>query len=170
MIEIPKKINEKVKQLIGTKENIEYCINATSERYKGKVALGQTKNLYVFLTNKKIIFLDKNTFNINERVILLDKIDNISQEKKIFNSDIYIATNSSKLIISNVNKEEGRVFVNKVNNEMENYKTFSIQINKTVERDITDKIDKLAQLYKEGVLTEYEFATKKMELLDKLKE
>ena len=32
-----------------------------------------------------------------------------------------------------------------------------------------DKIERLAELYREGVLTEYEFATKKMELLEKLK-
>lgn len=170
MIKIPKKVNERVKQLLNTKEDIKYYINAMSNKYKGRIALGQTKNLYVFLTNRKLIFLDKNTFNIDERVILLDKIDNISQVKKFLNSDIYVTTNSSRLIISNVNNEEAKIFTSKTNNEMENYKTFSIQVNEKIERDITDKIDRLAELYKKGALTEYEFATKKMELLDQLKE
>lgn len=52
---------------------------------------------------------------------------------------------------------------------MNNYKSFKIEINKTVEKDVTDKIEKLATLHKEGELTDYEFAMKKMELLEKLK-
>lgn len=166
-MQFPKRIEVRLKQIIGNEEEVIYSLNTTSEKYRNTISFGKT--LYVILTNKKLIFLDKGTLNIDEKIILLNKIDSISQKRKILTSEIYIHSGSTTTFIINVEKKESEVFIHKINEQIENDKTFSIQINKTVERDITDKIEKLADLYKNGILTEYEFSTKKMELLENLK-
>lgn len=166
-MDVPKKINERLNKIIGNDEKLICCVNDTSPKYRNSISFGKT--LYIFLTNKKIVFLDKGIFNIEEQITMLEKIDTIAQKKKILSSDIYIYTGSTQTILANVEKQQAETFIQKVNEEIENYKTFSIQVNKTVEQDITDKIGKLAELHREGVLTDYEFSTKKMELLEKLK-
>ncbi len=125
--------------------------------------------MYVILTNKRLIFLDKGTFNVEQRITSLEKIDTIYKKDKILTSNVYICTNSTEILLSSVEKREAEKFIRYVNQELENYKSFSIQINKVEEQDVTDKIAKLAELHKEGILTDYEFFTKKTELLEQLK-
>lgn len=168
MIELNKKIKSKLEEIMASDESMIYAINAESPKYKNTISFGKT--LYVILTNKKLVLLDKGAFNVEQVIINLEKIDSINKKDKILNSDIYVYTNSTQRIISNVEKKEANLFINYINKELENYKSFSIQINKTTEKDITDKIEKLAELHKDGILTDYEFSTKKMELLEKLKE
>lgn len=167
MIELSRGIKSKLDKILTDNENIVYAINAVSPKYKDKISFGKT--LYAILTNKRLVLLDKGTFNIEQTITGLEKIDSINKKDKLFNSDIYINTNTTQNILFNVEKKEANIFVNCFNQELENYKSFSLQINKTVEKDITDKIEKLAELHKDGVLTDYEFSTKKMELLEKLK-
>ena len=52
---------------------------------------------------------------------------------------------------------------------MELHKSIDINITKVAEKDVADKIAKLKVLYDDGVLSEYEFNMKKIELLDKSK-
>lgn len=75
----------------------------------------------------------------------------------------------SSAVIENVPKSDVSIFINKVNEQIDNYRNFSVEINQNIEKDITDKIKKLGELHKEKVLTDYEFSMKKMELLDKFK-
>lgn len=124
----------------------------------------------IFITNKKIILIDNVILNKGVQQVPIESISSISKERGVLLGKIKIINNSGKeMLIENVSTSEIDIFIKKVNEQKENYKSFNIEVNKTVERDITDKIEKLSELYKEGVLTEYEFATKKMELLDKLK-
>ena len=168
MIELNKKVRAKFDEVKLRDEEIIYVVNAISQKYKNTISFGKT--LYAILTNKRIVLLDKGTFNVQETATInLDKIDTINKKDKLLGCDIYIYTNSVKTILENVERKEASKFIKRVNQELENYKVFSIQINKTVEKDITDKIEKLSELYKDGVLTEYEFFMKKKELLEKLK-
>lgn len=124
----------------------------------------------IFVTNKKIILIDNVILNKGVQQVPMESISSISKERGVLLGKIKIINNSGKeMLIENVSTSEIDIFIKKVNEQKENYKSFNIEVNKTVERDITDKIEKLSELYKEGVLTEYEFATKKMELLEKLK-
>lgn len=167
MIELNNKMKSKLNEIIPKDENMIYAINAVSSKYKNTISFGKT--LYAILTNKRLIILDKGIFNIEQTTINLDKIDSIYKKDRILNSDVYIYTNSTQALLANVEKKEADIFINYVNEELENYKSFSIQINKNTEKDITDKIEKIAELHKDGILTDYEFSTKKMELLEKLK-
>lgn len=166
-MELPRGIEKRIKELLTQDEQVLKIVSAVSEKYKDKISFGKT--LFLVLTHKRLIFLDKGTFNIDEKSILLEKIDSISKKSKFLSSDIYVYTGNTRSVATSVEKNEADIFIKMVNEELQNYKSFSIQLNKTVEQEITDKIEKLAELYKEGILTEYEFATKRMELLEKLK-
>ena len=105
---------------------------------------------------------------VPERVeIRIDKIDSLSLESTGLSTKLRIHTTGADYIIEQL--INCREFMNVVNEQIDNYKSFNIEINKNIEKDITDKIEKLAELYKDGILTEYEFSTKKMELLEQLK-
>ena len=84
-------------------------------------------------------------------------IKNKQKQQEIKDKELDLINQGYKKICSNffVDEENYRV------NILDNIYGFS-QI-------IEDKIKELGKLYKEGLLTEYEFATKKMELLEKLK-
>lgn len=82
---------------------------------------------------------------------------NSKQYKKII-EDAYNIEAILKLIISKNNEKY-----------VENGSITKIEHRYVNEADIIDKVEKLAQLHKEGILTDYEFSTKKMELLEKLK-
>ena len=124
----------------------------------------------IFCTNKRIIILYINGMKQYQKQIPIEKISSIVTQTGLMYGKIKITDNaSSKIVIDKVVGDDAKIFVNKVNEQMENYKSFKIEINNTTEKDITDKIEKLAELHKEGILTDYEFATKKMELLEKLK-
>lgn len=129
------------------------------------------QNYYnVFVTNKRILFITSATFSSAQIQIPLEKISSISRVKGIMTSKIKIWDGTiAGVEISGVPNDSANTFVNVVNEQLNNYKSFKIEVNKTVEKDITDKIEKLSDLYKSGILTEYEFNIKKMELLEKLK-
>lgn len=167
-----KKINSKcscnrgvIKELndiIDEREDIIYFTGGTYEK--------QYYN--IFITNKRVIFLSSILLNTAQLQISIEKINSISKTKGLIVSKIKIWDGSGSITgveIERVPTGDATIFVNKVNEQINNYKSFSIEVNKTVEKDIMDKIEKLSELYKDGVLTEYEFATKKLELLEKLK-
>lgn len=154
--EVIKELNEQLRE----NEDIKYF---TGGLYKKKY-------YNIFITNKSIIFISSDIFNKEQLQVPIEKITSISKKKGLLGGKIQIWEGSnSSVIIENIPTKSIDILVNKINEQMENYKSFNIEINKTLERDITDKIEKLSDLYKDGVLTEYEFSIKKMELLDKLK-
>ena len=124
------------------------------------------KQQEVFCTNKRIFVLN-NSIMPQTKVINIEKIDSLQIENKGLFRRLHIVYGGTEFIIDNLT--ESQKFISTVNEQQDNYKSFKVEINKTVEKDILDKIEKLAELYKDGVLTEYEFSTKKMELLEQLK-
>lgn len=124
------------------------------------------KQLEILVTNKRILMV--NSGIVPERhEISIEKIEALQLETKGITTRLCINIAGNKFIIENLANYQN--FMNIVNEQMNNYKSFKIEVNKTVEKDIMDKIERLAGLQKEGILTEYEFATKKMELLEQLK-
>lgn len=165
-----KKINEKcsynrgiVKELNNTLSPDEKIIYFTGGTYN-------SKNYNIFVTNRRVVFISSVAFNVEQFQIPIEKISSISTVKGLLTSNIKIWDGSAIGVeIYQVKNKQATIFVNKVNEQLENMKTFSIQVNKNIERDILDKIEKLSELCKDGILTEYEFNMKKMELLEKLK-
>lgn len=156
---ISKRIYNYIKDIQQNNENI---IAMVTGNYNNK-------KMYLLTTNRRVIIFNKNWLNSTQIEIPIEKINSIGQSKGIVFGEIHIWDGSSKIVINNVPKDQITKFVKATNEQMNNYKSFKIEINKTVEKDITDKIEKLSILHKEGTLTDYEFATKKMELLEKLK-
>lgn len=156
----PRGVVQELNNMLMENEEVVYFVSGA---YEKKVNV-------IFVTNKKIILIDNVILNKGVQQVPMESISSISKERGVLLGKIKIINNSGKeMLIENVSTSEIDIFIKKVNEQKENYKSFNIEVNKTVERDITDKIEKLSELYKEGVLTEYEFATKKMELLEKLK-
>lgn len=119
-----------------------------------------SSNDRIYITNKKIILMQETTI----KYIMIEKINSI---KKTGSKDIEIYDSAEKNIINFLYAKDRDNFTKIVMEEMEKHKNVSININQVSEKDIVDKIAKLKALYDEGILTEYEFNMKKMELLDK---
>lgn len=158
-VEVGKRIYNYINEMIRENEDVVALVNGA---YEGK-------NMYLLATNKRIIIFNKGLLSSTQVEIPIEKINSIGQSKGIIFGEIHIWDSSSKIVITNVHKNDIDKFVKIANEQMDNYKSFKIEVNKTTERDTMDKIEKLAELHKEGTLTDYEFATKKMELLDNLK-
>lgn len=120
---------------------------------------------YIYVTNKKILIKTKKY----EKNIPLEKISSVDKGKTMRNNWIKINDNSTTIDLNNIPKQDIEKLKKEINKGMEKHKNVSINITQTTEKDISDKIARLKVLYEEGVLTEYEFNIKKLELLDKIK-
>lgn len=129
----------------------------------------ESKNMNLLTTNKRVIIFNKGLIRCTQVEIPIEKINSIGKHKGLLLGTVEIWDSSSKIVITNVPKNQIDLFVKSTNEEINNYKSFKVEVNKTVEEDILDKIGKLSELHKSGVLTDYEFSTKKVELLEKLK-
>lgn len=119
---------------------------------------------YIFNTNKRIILIEDSKTKTNT-IIPFSKIDSLS-----FGDDwIQLNTVTSQIKMQNMRPNEVIQLNKEINDGLESHKTLDINITRITEKDISEKIAKLKVLFDEGILTEYEFAMKKMELLDKAK-
>jgi hypothetical protein len=122
----------------------------------------------VVLTNIRIIFLDKGMlFGLKQTAIPLGKINSISGKTGIIFGTISIADGSSTHNITNVPKKTVKPFTNLVENEIRNYASGNTDNRKNVSSndDDMDKIRKLSELMRDGIITEDEFNKKKKMLL-----
>lgn len=124
------------------------------------------KQLEILSTNKRILMVNSGIVPQRSE-IRIEKINSLILQSKGITTSLHIIVSGTEFIIENISKCQE--FMNIVNEQINNYKSFKIEINRTTEKDITDKIQRLAELHKEGILTDYEFSTKKMELLEQLK-
>lgn len=157
-----RELNLLAKKLVP-EEEIMYFTKANLHIYKKNtdtIVLG-----YIYITNKKVLLLSKK----NAKTIPIEKISSIDTGKKIGNNWIKINDNNTTTEITRIPEHDMERVQQEINNGMEKHKNVSISITQTTEKDVADKIARLQVLYKEGVLTEYEFNTKKLELLDKIK-
>ena len=119
---------------------------------------------YIYVTNKRILIVDLQYKNIP-----LEKVSSISSANSLARNGIIINDSSTSEKILGINKNDVNKLIKVINEGMEKHKNISININQTTEKDVSDKIARLKALYDEGILTEYEFNVKKMELLEKTK-
>lgn len=115
---------------------------------------------YIYITNKKVLLKDKQNQHLP-----LEKISSVTFNK----NGIIIHYDAGSIKLLGIPKKDIQEIINDINRGMENHKNISININQTTEKDVSDKIARLKALYDEGILTEYEFNVKKMELLEKTK-
>lgn len=119
---------------------------------------------YIYVTNKRILIVDLQYKNIP-----LEKVSSISSANSLARNGIIINDSSTSEKLLGINKNDVNKLIKVINEGMEKHKNISININQTTEKDVSDKIARLKALYDEGILTEYEFNVKKIELLEKTK-
>ena len=173
-----KEIETQIKGVLGnykllTLNNIAFYLEKViqdDEEIKAFVfGVYENEKMNLLTTNKRVIIFKVGIIKSSQIEIPIEKINSIAQSRGFMSGEIHIWDSSSKISLTKVPINLIDNFVKATNEQINNYKSFKIEVNKTIEQDITDKIEKLAGLHKEGILTDYEFSTKKMELLEKLK-
>jgi len=141
------------------------------EKIEGATCGNPYKNSYrkdtYIVTNKRFIDYSFGLFNEGRNEIPIEKISSVCYSKGILSGYVEINDSGHKLIIYNTPKKETQPFMDAINKQINNYKTVKIEYTTTKEVNVADQIEKLAGLYKEGLLTEYEYSVKKKQLLDR---
>ena len=149
--------------ILWENENIENMISGTYNNGSG----------ILVATNSRLIFVDKGLiFGLKVEDFPLDKITSIQYSTGILLGKLTIFASGNKAIIDNVDKVQVRVFGDFVRNKIsaesseEPVKTdFSANENVQNQDDIVSKLERLAKLKEQGVLTEEEFLELKKKLL-----
>ncbi|EPN4500638.1 PH domain-containing protein [Citrobacter freundii] len=127
----------------------------------------------ITLTNQRIIFLDKGMiFGVKQVDVNLQNIVSIGGKTGLMFGEITISTSGQNYTIKNVIKSSVIPFTNLVNetkNSRANNKTSPSPQN-TNEKpsfdDVMDKIERLAEMKEEGILTDEEFQQQKQRILN----
>lgn len=126
-------------------------------------------NGLLVLTDKRLIFIDKGFVNLKTEDFPLKRISSIQFESGILYAKIKIHTSSNIAEIENVDKVQGKEFVNFVKSQIEESENNGNK-SKVIQQqpDILLQIEKLSELKDKGILTEDEFNDKKAKLLEQL--
>lgn len=119
-------------------------------------------------TNKQLIFFKAGIFETYNSSILMEKVDFLETDIGMFSASITINYNSGNKILYLMDTKNVIKFANIINEQINSYKTIKIQNTQITQENFIDQISRLADLYKNGTLTEYEFSMKKQELLNKV--
>ena len=124
-------------------------------------------------TNCRLIFVDKGLiFGLKVEDFPLDKITSIQYSTGILLGKLTIFASGNKAIIENVDKVQVRLFGDFVRNKISTKsseepvkKDFSVNENVQNQDDIVSKLERLAKLKAQGILTEEEFIQQKQKIL-----
>lgn len=126
----------------------------------------------ITLTNKRVIFLDKGMiFGVKQVDINLNNIVSVGGKTGLMFGEIMISTSGQNYTIKNVMKGSVIPFTNLVN-ETKNSLNIPAQQQKEPTKDIQSfddqmaKIERLAEMKQEGILTEEEFQQQKHRILN----
>lgn len=142
-------------------EVIERLLDGT---YKDGVGL-------LIATNLRLIFIDKGVFyGLKVEDFTYDKINSIQYSLGFMFGDITIYTHGNQSLIDNVDKENVKEFCDFVRNRIAEIEASkSIQSNTSAPNsssdDVINKLERLAKLKEQGILTDEEFAQQKMKIL-----
>lgn len=117
-------------------------------------------------TNKRLLFVDKGIFyGLKIEDFGLAKITSIQYESGFISADIKIMASGNIAKITNVDKNLGKVFCEKVRIKLSEPKqTTSVTVVQQ-QVDVADQLIKLAGLKDNGILTQAEFDAQKAKLL-----
>ncbi|MDU7198364.1 PH domain-containing protein [Phytobacter diazotrophicus] len=126
----------------------------------------------ITLTNQRVVFLDKGMlFGVKQVDVNLPNIVSVGGKTGLLLGEITISTSGQNYTIKNVAKTSVIPFTNLVN-EARNIKTSSTPpaISHSVESESFDekmsKIERLAEMKEDGILTENEFQQQKQKILN----
>tara|TARA_B110000879_G_C10819998_1_gene373735 strand:+ start:66 stop:614 length:549 start_codon:yes stop_codon:yes gene_type:complete len=149
--------------ILWENENVENLIQGTYNNGNG----------ILVATNKRLVFIDKGLlYGLKVEDFPFDKISSIQYSTGMLLGKLTIFASGNKAIIDNVDKQRVRIFGvfvrNKISsNDSENSSqtTSSTRNNTDSQDDILSKLERLAKLKEQGILTEDEFVQQKHKLL-----
>ena len=134
--------------------------------------LYKSRNGMLVSTNKRLIFVDKGTlWGLNVEDFPYDKISSIQYNLGMISGEITIYTSGNKAKIDMVIKSECARFAEHVRARITGIstnksKSFSEKNSSSNKEDLLEKLERLAKLKNDGILTENEFITAKKKLLE----
>ncbi len=160
-LQIKPQKNKLIKEVAKYLENIVMPNEKILAVETSKGAFGT--NNFAIITDKRVIF--ENKASGVEIITPIEKIETVMQSGSI------VKVNGYWINLASINK--ANAIVQLINNQVSSTQTLKETIkieNKIVtEENITSQLQKLSDLHKAGVLTDYEYSIKKQELLDKMK-
>lgn len=153
---------EAVKNHLKNGENIKFSVYGTYETKRmGNDAL---RSGIFGATETRIIFFAKKMMGYDLESFPFEKISSIEQSKALMGHSITFYASGNKTTMKWIKKTEVQSFMSYVESNIGKEKVESITSNS----DIPSQIQKLAELNKQGILTDDEFNQKKSELLNKM--
>ena len=164
-VEIP----GEVKNVLEPGEEVFHAYEQAS--ITGKIGGAQS----IYVTNLRIFKLVPTTLGLRRNIedYRYEDMANVSMKRGITRSDISIKMRflSNNVAIAKIPKDAAQEILMTIQKGIAgHHKTEAPSITKTdtLQSDATEQIRKLAELKKDGILSEVEFETKKKELLEKL--
>ena len=162
-VDLFKEIREDIEEIKGCiSKLVTYTMNQYEHPY-------QASDYKTVCTDRRVIIFKTGLFSNKLVDIPVKNIISIQNKVGLIFGNIEIHYNGTWIKIGNIPKKEINLYTNCINEQMENYKTISISEHISTEENYINKISRLADLYKDGKLTEYEYSIKKQELLENIK-
>lgn len=124
----------------------------------------------IFATNKRLLFVDKSLFKLRVEDFPYEKISSIQYKLGLFMGQLEIFTSNNKAQIKNCSKDIVQGFVDKVRQRMSdgNKKKAEAEPAKPSASadDFISKLERLAKLKEQGILTDAEFLQQKEKILN----
>ena len=119
-------------------------------------------------TNRRLIFIDKGLlYGLKVEDFPLDKISTIQYSTGMLMGKLTIFTSGNKAVIDNVDKKDVRLFGDFVRNKISSKDNTESNSKSIIEdEDVISKLERLAVLKEKGILTDEEFISQKMKILD----
>lgn len=135
------------------------------ERANNKINGNAYAGIFI-ITNRKVLHVFKLLFEEKSNQIEYNQISSYNIDKGLMMTNLKINTNGNTLSLDFGNKKDLNIKIREALEKCKNYnQSQNIIINKD---DIVTKLQKLSDLHREGILTEYEYSIKKQELLNKV--
>lgn len=119
-------------------------------------------------TNKRLIFIDKGVFKLKVEDFPYDKISSIQYETGMVFGKITIFTSGNRAEIKQIEKSQARKFAEgvraRISVPQKNVNSLK-EVAVTVDDDVVSKLERLAKLKNDGIISEEEFRTQKSRLL-----
>ena len=120
----------------------------------------------ITLTDRRIIFLDKGLiYGLKQSVIPLNKVNSISGKTGLILGEISITDGAGTRVIKNVWKKTVGPFTAKALKAIDSLNETQKPVSAPSNDDRIDKLERLAALKEQGILTEEEFANEKAKIL-----
>lgn len=124
-------------------------------------------------TNERIIFLDKGMiYGLKQKEIPLDKINSVEHSKGLMFGKITVWDGAAQFTIENIQKTALDPMINTINKAIKDFKNrnnnnnFVNNGNDNNSDDLVSKLERLAKLKEQGIISEEEFQKGKDKILN----